>query len=393
LRIALVVQKAIKGYGEGRVAYEVAQGALREGHQVVLIANEVAPELDSHQSACWVRIPVGRWPTHPLREQIFAWRSFRWLRRYKHQFDLVHVNGLHTWAVSDVTTAHYVHRAWLRSPFLITRLRRNFYDIYQWAYGFYHWFYQALCALMEGRAHHRAKVVVAVSEKVRRELVEIGVPPERTRTIENGVDIQEFSPGPASRRALGLPEGVPLALFVGDIKIPRKNLDTVLNALVKVPELHLAVAGDTTRSPYPRLAGQLGLAPRVHFLGYRRDVSQLMRAADVFVFPSRHESCPLVLLEAMASGLPVITASTVGMPKLVSAAGAECGIIIDNPNDSGVLAAACRRLVRDPDNLKSMGQAARAVAEQYSWQWMSEQYVQLYEEILEHTGVKGERVF
>jgi len=290
----------------------------------------------------------------------------------------VHVNGFTTWAASDVNSAHFVHGSWLRSPLHTARLRRDFY-------GGYQWLYTALGARWERRAYRQAGVVVAVSEKVRKELLEFGVPDRQIRIIQNGVDLQNFSPGLADRNELGFPEGVPLALFVGDISTPRKNLDTVLNALPKVPGLHLAVAGSTASSPYPQLAAQLGLSARVHFLGHRQDVPQLMRAADVFVFPSRYEAFPLVVLEAMASGLPVITATTSGTAELV---GAECGIVMDDPNDADVLAVALKRIVQDPESRKRMGRAARVVAEQHSWEQMSDRYLRLYEEIAQHESAR-----
>jgi len=253
-------------------------------------------------------------------------------------------------------------------------LRRDFY-------GGYQWLYTALNARLERIAYRRAKVVVAVSGKIRNELTEIRVPSERVRVIENGVDLQEFHPGPADRRELGLPEGVPLALFVGDIRTPRKNLDTVLNSLVRVPELHLAVVGATAGSPYPQLARRFGLSARVHFLDYRRDVPRLMRAADLFVFSSRYEAFALVLLEAMASGLPVVTVATAGAADLVET---ECGIVVDDPNDINAFAVALGGLVLHPEDRRRRGQAARAIAEQYSWQRMAEQYLRVYEKIVGH---------
>jgi glycosyltransferase involved in cell wall biosynthesis len=374
VKIGIVTHKVAKGDGQGRVNYEIAQAALRYGHQVVLIASQVAPELDSHPCACWVPVPVARWPTELVRNQVFAWRSFRWLRRYSQQLDVVHVNGFITWADSDVNAAHFVHSSWLRSPVHSIRLRQNPYSIYQGLY--------TVCnAFLERRAYRCARVVVAVSEKIRNELVDISVSDKRIRVIPNGVDLQEFSPGPADRRDLGLPGEVPLALFVGDIKTPRKNLDTVLHALVEVPELHLAVVGSTAGSTFPELATRLSVAPRVHFLGYRQDMSQLMRAADLFIFPSRYEAAPLVVLEAMASGLPIVTAKTAVATDLVSA---ECGTVVDDPNDTRAIVRGLEWLVQDPERRKRMGQAARSIVEQYSWQQMSDRYLLLYEEIAKH---------
>ena len=91
--------------------------------------------------------------------------------------------------------------------------------------GTYQGFYTALNANWERKAFDRAKVVVAVSEKVAQELVAIGIPRDRIRVILNGIDLQEFAPGIVDRQKRGLPEEVPLALFAGDIRTPRKNLD------------------------------------------------------------------------------------------------------------------------------------------------------------------------
>src|SRR5262249_1149061 len=160
------------------------------------------------------------------------------------------------------------------------------------------------------------------------------------------------------------PDNGSLGLFVGDIRTPLKNLDTVLRALVDVPHVHLAVAGGVERSPYPALAFDLGLADRVHFLGFRSDVAELMRAVDMFVFPSRAEACPLVMLEAMASGLPIIIASTVGAKELVEG---KCGYVLDDPNNVQALASAIQTLADNRDCRAEMGEAARAVAEQHTW--------------------------
>jgi glycosyltransferase involved in cell wall biosynthesis len=224
-------------------------------------------------------------------------------------------------------------------------------------------------------------VVVAVSQRVKQELLDIGVPKEAIRVILCGVDLQEFSPGSADRRKWGLPEQVPLALFVGDIRINRKNLDTVLYALVQVPELHLAVVGTIEGSPYPQLAAQLELSERVHFLGNPQNVvPELMRTADLFVFPSRYEPYGLVVIEAMASGLPVITATTTGAAEIVTP---ECGVVLSDTEDTQALAQAMSRLA-DHELRNRMGQAARSIAEQHSWASMAQSYVDLFEELASH---------
>jgi glycosyltransferase involved in cell wall biosynthesis len=374
MKLCIVTHTIKKGDGQGRVNYEVAQEAIRRGHQLILLASEVAPEIEQNHQVNWVPISVDGYPSEFIRNFIFAHKTAAWLQQNRSQIDLLKVNGAITKVAADVNAVHFVHSSWLRSPVHISRIRRD-------VYGFYQWLYTALNARWEKQAFQRAKVVVAVSEKVAQELINIGVPRDRIRVIVNGVDLQEFTPGVASRQKLGLPENVNLGLFAGDIRTPRKNLDSVLHSLVQVPDLHLAVVGSTDGSPFPELAADLGISNRVHFLGYRRDIADIMRAVDLFVFPSRYEACTLVLLEALASGLPVITATATGGAELVTP---ECGIVLLDSDDIDALAAALSSLVSDRTLMQQMGQAARAVAEQHSWSTMAQTYMDLFEELLKN---------
>ncbi|ARV57697.1 glycosyl transferase [Nostocales cyanobacterium HT-58-2] len=371
MKLCIVTHKIKKGDGQGRVNYEVVKEAIRRGHHLTLVASEIAPELQQNNQVNWVSIPVEGWPTEFIRNFIFSKKSADWLRKHRSKVDLVKINGAITSVISDINAVHFVHSSWLRSPAHVSRVRRDLY-------GFYQWLYTALNGYWERQAFGKAKVVVAVSQKVAQELESIGVPRSRIQVIVNGVDLEEFSPGVACRQTLGLPENVTLALFAGDIRTPRKNLDTVLRALVKVPDLHLAVVGSPEGSPFPAMAESLGLNERVHFLGYRRDIAKIMRAVDLFVFPSRYEACTLVLLEALASGLPVITATATGGAELVTP---ECGVVLPDTDDTDALADALSSLSGNRTRIQQMGTAARAVAEQHSWSIMAQTYVNLFEEL------------
>ena len=370
MKLCIVTHSVTKGDGQGRVNYEIAWEAIRRGHHLSLLASIVAPELQQSSQVNWISISVKGWPTELLRNLVFAVASTDWLRKYRSEFDLIKVNGAITWAAADVNAVHFVHSSWLRSPVHVARIRRDLY-------GIYHWLYTTLSAQWEKKAFSQAQVIVAVSEKAKKELLDIGVPQERIRVISNGVDLQEFSPGNADRKKWGLPSHVTLALFVGDIRTPRKNLDTVLQALVQVPKLHLAVVGSTAGSPYPQLAADLELDARVHFLGFRQDVPELMKAVDFLVFPSRYETFGLVVIEAMASGLPVITATTTGAAELITP---ECGVVLPDSDDTEALAQALSTL-NDHTGRQRMGKAGREIAEQHSWVSMARSYVDLFEEM------------
>jgi glycosyltransferase involved in cell wall biosynthesis len=357
MRIAIVTPVMTQQDGQGRVNLELARCLLARGHSLVLVTAAVDAGLLGDAQVRWVRMPGAWLPTFLLREQAFAIASVPVLARLRGRLDTIVVNGFVTWWRSDVNLVHFVHAAWLKSashPRHGGSLR-----------GLYRWLYTRLNVALERNSFDRAHALVAVSELVRRQLIDCGMPPGKIHVVPNGVDLDAFAPGPGRRADFGLPDGPVMALFAGDIRSSRKNLDTVLRALADVPELHLAVAGKLAGSPYPQMVQRLGLGARVHFLGLRPDIPALMRAVDMFVFPSRFEPFGLVMLEASACGLPVIASRAAGASDALANDGL---IVLDDPDDVPGLAAALRRLAADRAVRARMGHCARKAAEALSWQ-------------------------
>jgi len=360
--------------GQGRVNHEIARAALDEGIGVTLIASHVAPDLLVHPNVRWVPIKIGRWwPTNLLRQQVFAFKSALWLRAHRREYDVLHVNGFITWMPADVNTSHFVHSGWLGSKYYPFGLLKGVWSAYQSIY--------TRCnAMLERWAYRRSKVITAVSQKVADEIRAIGLTPDnRVDVIYNGVDTQGFAAATGDRAKFGLPSDAFLLLFVGDLRTPRKNLGTVLAALKHLPEhVHIAVAGFLPGSPYPDEAKALGIAHRVHFLGLVKEMPVLMHSVDAFVFPSRYEAMSLSLLEAMAAGLPVVTARTAGGAEIITP---ECGIVLDDPDDPRLLAAAVARLAADDNARRNMGKAANELATGFGWARMAAQYIALYRQL------------
>lgn len=371
MRLCIVTRSVIRGDGQGRANFEIVKESIRRNHHVTLVSNEIDSELKQHKQISCISFPDEKLPSQLVRSIAFSSQSSAWLRQHRHEFDVLQVYGATTLMPGDVNTAQFVHSAWLHSPVHISRLRRGFYGAYQWLYT-------ALNSHWEKKAFLQAKVVVAVSTRVSKEITELGISEDRIRIILNGVDPQEFFPGHVERKQFNLPKDVPLGLFAGDIRTNRKNLDTVLHALTLDSGIHLAVVGGTAGSPYPQLAEKLGIAERVHFLGYRRDLPEVMKAVDFFVFPSRYEPFGMVVTEAMASGLPVITAETTGAAEIITP---ESGIVLSDSEDVNGLAQAMKLLANNPDKRKRMGQHARIIAEQHSWISKARCYVDLFEEL------------
>lgn len=168
MKLCIVTHKVAIGDGQGRVNYEVAWEAIRRGHHVTLVASSVDLALQQHSQVDWIAIPVKGYPLQLVGEIAFSTQTALWLNKHQKEFDLIKLNGGITSAKGDVNAVHFVHSSWLRSPVNLSARNLSLRSIY-------HRFYTALNADWEKKAFDRAKVVVAVSEKVAQELIAIGV--------------------------------------------------------------------------------------------------------------------------------------------------------------------------------------------------------------------------
>lgn len=372
MRLALVTHKVDLQDGQGRVNYEIATELLAQGHSVTVIAEACSPEIASHRNGSFVCMREHTLPTQLLRNLYFAFRSGRWVRAHRDEFDLVQANGFVMWEPADVVAVHYVHSAWLKNKFFPFR----------WGSLSPYAYYQRVLAILNARfemgAFRQARVLVAVSEETAREVVDLGVDRSRVRVVYNGVDLRQFHPGPEERDSFGLPSGVTLALFAGDIRTPRKNLDTALRALSAVEDLHLVVAGQVDGSPYPALAKLLGVVDRAHFIGLTHRMPALMRSVDFFIMPSRYESFGMVVIEGMATGIPVILSSKVGAVEIAGAT----SLVLDEPDNVNGLSLALRKMMIGGAGVKSMAKAGRIRALAFDWAQTTSGYLDVYKELL-----------
>ncbi len=228
--------------------------------------------------------------------------------------------------------------------------------------------------------------VAAISEGVRRELLAAGVAAERIRVIPSGVETPTGLPGEAGRRAARARFGVGddrVAIGIVAALERRKAHDVLFRAIATArarPRLVCIVCGDgSERGNLERLAGELGIAADVRFLGEQRQVADVLAALDVFALPSRAEGLGVAILEAMAMALPVVASRIGGIPEAVL--DGTTGILVP-AGDPGALSAALDRLAADGDERRRMGDRGRErVAAEFSLARTAERYEELYGEI------------
>ena len=191
--------------------------------------------------------------------------------------------------------------------------------------------------------------VVAVSDAVRAHLVQVGVPERKIVTIANFVSISAVPPAP--------PRHGPLQLLCLGRLAPEKGLDVLIEALRSAPGVQVRIVGDgPERARLERAVSEGGLSGRVTFTGFQSDVAPHLAAAHALVMPSRREGLPMALIEAVASGRPVVASRVGGIPELV-ADGTNGRLVA--PDDATALAFALQDLDSRYD---SYAEAARAMA-------------------------------
>ena len=183
----------------------------------------------------------------------------------------------------------------------------------------------------------------------------------------------------AARRSLGLPEQGPLLAFVAN-DYEKKGLDSLLQALTRLPpEVALAVVGNPSYiERFRQKALALGVADRVHFLGHLKDVAPLYQAADVLAHPTLEDTFAMVVLEAMAHGLPVVVSAEryCGIAGLLT--DGVNALVLASPTDATELADKLARLLQQPALYRDLASGARAFAAQWSWPSIARQQEAMY---------------
>ena len=377
-----------------KIAYVVHECDRRGGHNryVAELADRLSPHHSVHLFACrWRDIALDRIISHRIPAvhltdslRIISYLASIPLYLRPRDFDIIHSQGVCTpWF--NVMTAHVCHAARLQASYAFQKdhpLRSVHY-----------WLSLKLAALFQtywecGRRSGNPRRIIACSAKTRQEMISLcGADPDSTRLIYPGVDSERFHPRnrtvfrKAVLQELGWPEGARVILFIGAIG---KGLGTAIEALAVLtgedPPVLLAI-GNLPEGDYADQIAAGDLQGRVRFVTPAGDIHRYFAAADVFVFPSLYDSFGFVVLEAMASGAPVVVSRRAGAAELVVPG--ENGFILDEPRDGRALAKLAGEVLDNPSLRRRLGAEARHTAEQYTWDRAAEETLCVYEELME----------
>lgn len=337
MRIAFV-RKAYTPYGGAeRYLNQLMERLRLQGHEVHVFANRwEAGHPDETQAEkggpIFHRVPMISSPSF-LEALSFAWSSRRLL--LEQTYDIIH--SFERTLYQDVYRAgDGCHREWLfQRRRLDPWFKRNTYALNP--------LHRALLYLEKGLFRSaRLKKIIANSRRGKEEICRhYGVPPEKIEVVYNGVDLESFHPGNATlyrkslRKEFRMPAEALVILFLGS-GFRRKGLRSLLETLPlvkkEVPQVVLMVAGRDRIQEYREQVRRLGCERNVLFLGPTQRAREFYATCDLFALPTIYDPFSNACLEAMASGIPVLTTPTNGVAELIE--DGKNGFVVQDPLDA-----------------------------------------------------------
>ncbi len=364
------------GGGAGNAAENLARELAKQGCNVTLLTvrfGDFPHDAETPEGVRVVRAPALRrkMESSGAVEQVSfifggTWRAFRLLKTFRPDAVIAFFgvpSGAIAWALKKVAGI----------PYLVSMRGGDVPGFRPYNFRLYH----RLIAPFLRVIWRQADALVANSAGLRD--LALGFSPDaEIHVIPNGVEVQAY---PSGERDWSPPR----LLSVGRV-VYQKGLDLGMRALAQIKDLEWTwtIAGDgSSRPELESMARELGIADRIRFAGWQKKdaLKALYQEANLFLFPSRDEGMPNAVLEAMASGLPVIATRIAGNEELVIPD--ETGILVPS-EDADALRDGIRRLLEDESQRKRMGRASRLrVEEFYSWERAAESYRHLVESFAE----------
>lgn len=283
------------------------------------------------------------------------------IRRYIKHYDIIHVHLFPSLYWVALATLFLRHKTKLIVTEHNTENRRRNVSLLKYIDRYVYKKYDKIIAISEG-----------VKENLKKHL---GKHDPMICTINNGIDTKRFKEAnPYSKNTLGIPENAKIIVQVSSFTA-QKDQDTLLKALSLLPEeVHVLLVGDgPLREEKKQLATTLKINHRVHFLGYRTDIPQLLKTSDVSVLSSHYEGFGLAIVEGMAAGNPCIGADVPGLSEVIG----EAGILFEKGSHIQ-LKEIVEQLLSDKEYYAKIQKQCTDRAQQYDLSPMIDAYINLY---------------
>jgi len=307
----------------------------------------------------------------------------------EYHFDLIHAQEGGQCFTHDIITAHAFHEGWLhiRNNILKNESSYNNYILYRSIRYLSPTNRTILTIEKYNYKKNHYKRLISISNYMKYQMVTYNnIPTEDIVVIPNGIDCNKFKPDNLRRRTtrktLNLDDDDILLLFSGN-DFDKKGVKFLISAfrLIKTKNVKLVITGrDRKMQYYKQLISKLGLNDKIVIKGFVPEIRDYYNAADIFVFPTLYEPFGLVITEALATGLPVITSKSAGAAELITD-GFE-GLLLNDPTNSEEIAEKICVLLENEKMRTQMGKNGRETAKQYPWDVIAKKTLDVYEEVI-----------
>ncbi len=381
MKIALNIYKYLptKGGGEGYLANFANQLAER-GHEVHIYASKWE---SNNNKIHYHTIPSIRYPKF-LKDISFVINSYNSMA--KNDYDIVHVVGRALGM--NVFNPHCgVEKAWLKQNFLsincpVSRFFKYIAGFFSLRQNFILWLDRKQCT---GKGVSR---IIAISDMIKNDIIKYhNIDPQKIDVVYNGVDLRRFNPDNKNkyrtvvRKKLSLGEEFVILYISNNFRL--KGLFTLIKALGELKksrkDFKVLIIGRGNETPYRKLAKKLDCLENLIFLGHVGEIEKYYAASDIYVHPTFYDSCSLVVTEALASGLPVITTIYDGASGVID--DGRDGFVLKNPKDHRALAEKIN-LFFNAEFRQKASIAARKKAEKYPAEKNCDEIIKIYNEVV-----------
>ncbi len=340
----------------------------------------------SRASIQWIRVKP--WIKRPILLKSIYYYIYTYihikLSRKNADNRMIHSTGACSW-VSQMIQVQFIHAEWLKICVQPQPYRSVFHRVYQFLTT-------SMDKWMEKRLYTQDKVYITLSQRCAHDLkINFGLT-DPIYVVPHGVDSHVFRPSAPNqlnersklRESLQIRSDEFVILFVGAYE--RKGLQVAIETMSRLTELTkkkavLLAVGNGNIDYFNQCVKKSKNPIEVRLLSHTRDVLPYYQASDIFLLPTLYEPFGLVILEAMACGLPPVVSECAGASELIK--NGESGLIIKDPFSSDEIAGYLEQMINHPEKLKSMGLKAREIAEARSWDQVAEEYRVIFNSFFE----------
>jgi UDP-glucose:(heptosyl)LPS alpha-1,3-glucosyltransferase len=375
MKIAIIRKKYTFHGGAEGFSSSFIERLAAEGHEIHIYAITWQTGEGLHKNIHFHKVPAITFNSF-FRDLSFAVSTYFLLKRERSYFDIIqtHDKTLYQdiYRAGDGCHIEWLKQRWKRTGFA-SRLSMVLNPYHRLILGLER-------KIFKGRRYRK---IIAISEMVKRNIIDnYGVQPSDIEVIYNGVDTDKFSPDNKVkyrneiRRKHGLTDHDFVVLFVGS-GFERKGVGYLIQAIESIPApVSALIVGKGSASRFRDTIKRQNII----FCGPQKDNYKYYAAGDIFVFPTIYEPFGNVHLEALASGLPVITTGNSGAAEIIR--DGEHGFVVKEPEDTKTIAGKIRFFLDNKDRLISMSEGARRLAEEFTFEKHIGKTLALYERII-----------